>query len=76
MIIRKYLNLRKQRQDALLRVHMAHNANRAVMDVFHEMVACIGIEEMESLLEKAKDRGDKYVCLAQWYIDTLRARKN
>lgn len=55
---------------------MSYASHRAIRDFTHEMLACIGIDELEQLIEKAKSNDDKYVSLTTWYIDTILKRRN
>jgi len=57
-------------------IFMSYASHRAIRDFTHEMLACIGIDELEQLIEKAKSNDDKYVSLTTWYIDTILKRRN
>jgi len=57
-------------------IRVTYASSRAVTDMFHDMVAYIGIDEMERLLIQARLSGDKYVSLTTWYMETLQSRKN
>ena len=75
-IIKRYLKYREIRKRLNGELLMTYVASRAVLDVFHDMVASISIEEMDLLLQKAKDNDHKYVNLAIWYIETMHKRRN
>lgn len=74
--LRSFFLLRKEKKMFLDHVSKVHAAHLAVRAFFNEMTSCIGIKDMEMLIDRAKKDSNKYVNMAEWYIETLQKRKN
>jgi phage shock protein A len=62
---------RKRKQDERFR-QMNADADRAVHEVIHTITSNIGVDELENMLNIAKDKQEKYVTLATLLADQMR----